>query len=86
MAGQSDVDQAGDHYSHPEHPPGGQEREGEEVPHDIWGHETSGSYQTGGDTKHLSAGGHWNDNNYDCERNRTGFVVWLVSKAQKSDF
>lgn len=35
MAGQSDVDQAGDHYSHPEHPPGGQEREGEEIPHDV---------------------------------------------------
>lgn len=33
MAGQPHVDQAGDHHSDPEHPPGGQEQEGEEVAH-----------------------------------------------------
>ncbi len=53
MAGQSDVNQAGDHHSDTEHPSGGQEREGEEVAHHLRGHETRGSPQTGGNTKHL---------------------------------
>lgn len=39
MAGQSHVDQAGDHNSDSEHPPGGQEREGEEVSHHVRGYE-----------------------------------------------
>lgn len=56
MAGQSDVDQAGDHHGDTEHPSGGQEREGEEVPHYLRGYETCGNPQTGGHTKHLSAG------------------------------
>lgn len=56
MAGQSHVDQAGDHHSDPEHPPGGQEREGEEVPHNLRGHETCGEPQTGGFSEHLNAG------------------------------
>lgn len=57
MAGQSDVDQTGHHHGDAEHPSGGQEREGEEVPHYLRGHETCGNPQTGGHTKHLSAGG-----------------------------
>lgn len=57
MAGQSDVDQAGDHHSDSEHPPGGQEREGEEVSHHLRGYETCGKPQTGGYKKHLSSGG-----------------------------
>lgn len=56
MAGQSDVDQAGDHHSDAEHPSGGQEREGEEVPHHLRGYETLGKPQTGEHRKHLRAG------------------------------
>lgn len=54
MAGQSDVHQAGDHHSDTEHPSGGQERKGEEVPHHLRGYETRGDPQTGGRTKHLN--------------------------------
>ena len=57
MAGQSDVNEAGDHHGDTEHPPGGQEREGEEVAHHLRGYETGGEPQTGGHTKHLRAGG-----------------------------
>lgn len=56
VAGQSDVNQAGDHHRDTEHPSGGQEREGEEVPHYLWGDETCGSPQAGGHTEHLSSG------------------------------
>lgn len=57
MAGQSDVDQAGDHHGDTEHPSGGQERQSEEVPHHLRGDETHGDAQTGGGAKHLRAGG-----------------------------
>lgn len=56
VAGQSDVDQAGDHHRDTEHPSGGQEREGEEVPHYLRGDEARGNPQTGGHTEHLSSG------------------------------
>lgn len=55
MAGQSHVDQAGDHHGDTEHPSGGQEREGEEVPHHLRGYEACGNSQTGVSTKHLRA-------------------------------
>lgn len=51
MAGQSHVDQAGDHHSDPEHPPGGQEQEGEEVTHHLWGHEACGEPKAGDHTE-----------------------------------
>lgn len=51
MAGQSHVDQAGDHHSDPEHPPGGQEQEGEEVAHHLRGHEARGEPETGDHTE-----------------------------------
>lgn len=50
MAGQSDVDEAGDHHGDAEHPPGGREQEGEEDPHHLR------DYETCGHSKHLSAG------------------------------
>ena len=56
MAGQSHVDQAGDHHSDAEHPSGGQEQEGEEISHHLRGYETCGNSKTGGHTKQLSAG------------------------------
>lgn len=56
VAGQSHVDQAGDHHGDAEHPPGGQERQGEEVPHNLRGDETSGQTQAGGSSQHLRAG------------------------------
>lgn len=56
VAGQSHVDQAGDHHGDAEHPPGGQERQGEEVPHDLRGNETHGHAQAGGGSEHLRAG------------------------------
>lgn len=55
VAGQSDVDQAGDNHSDSEHPSGGQEREGEEVPHHLRGHETRGEPQTGGHAERSSS-------------------------------
>lgn len=51
MAGQSHVDQAGDHHSDPEHPPGGQEQEGEEVAHHLRGHEARGEPKIGDHTE-----------------------------------
>lgn len=48
MAGQSDVDQTGDHHSDTEHPSGGQEREGEEIPHQLRGSQTCGESKAGG--------------------------------------
>lgn len=35
MAGQQNVDQASDHHRDPEHPPGGQERESQEVAYNL---------------------------------------------------
>lgn len=51
MAGQSHVDQAGDHHGDPEHPTGGQEQEGEEVAHHLRGHEARGELKTGDRTE-----------------------------------
>lgn len=56
MAGQSHGDQAGDHHGDAEHPSGGQEREGEEVPHHLRSYEAYGNSETGVSTKHLRAG------------------------------
>lgn len=53
VAGQSHVDQAGDHHGDSEHPSGGQERQGEEIPHDLRGNETHGQAETGGCSQHL---------------------------------
>lgn len=56
-AGLSDGNQAGDHHGDTEHPSGGQDREDEEVSHNLRGYETRGNPPTGGHTKRLSAGG-----------------------------
>lgn len=47
MAGHSHVQQAGDHHGDPEHPPGGQEQEGEKVSHHLRGHEARRDPETG---------------------------------------
>lgn len=55
VAGQSHVDQAGDHHGDSEHPSGGQEWQGEKVPYNLRGNETHGHAQTGGSSQNLSA-------------------------------
>lgn len=47
MAGQSDVNTAVDHHGYGEHPPGGREQEGEQVPHH------QGGYKPWDHSKHL---------------------------------
>lgn len=90
MAGQSDVDQAGDHHGDAEHPSGGQEREGEEVPHHLRGHEADGEPHTGDCTEHLSAGEKPKRNGDNCDTSVTFlfmweklFEVWRLTEAQE---
>lgn len=78
MAGQSDVDQAGDHHGDAEHPSGGQEREGEEVPHHLRGHEAGREPHTGDRTEHLSAGEKPKKNGDNCDACVTFLFMWEI--------